>query len=191
MKKLNFITFLTCLIIFGSFFVPWVAGSGSIVKPLDDGTSFFQKHEPTGLFHFFVKTARGTVDTATSIITTIDLERELKGYEIPIAEETTALRPRIYLIYLLPLVALFTFFNVLKKNQSFLGRTANFLIVAGIASFLYIRIGILNREGLFLKIEMLYGFYITYYAYFVLSLFSFLRIFSRQSGKTAKKRKKG
>ncbi len=190
MKIINFLIFIICLAIIASFFMPWIAGSGSLAKPLDDSTSIIQNVEPTGLFRAIVKTAKGTVDAATALISPIDLDRELKGYEIPIADEAEGLRPKIYLIYILPLMALIVFFAALKRKQTLAGKILRFVFVAAIASFLFIQVGSLNREGLFLKIEALYGFFLTLYGYMALCILTFVVIFSRQTIKSYKRKRR-
>ncbi len=190
MKRINLLIFIICLTIIASFFMPWIAGSGSLAKPLDDSTSIIQNIEPTGLFRVMVKTAKGTVDAATALISPINLDRKLKGYEIPIADETEGLRPKIYLIYILPLIALIVFFAVLKRKQTFAGKIFRFVFVITIASFLFIQVESLNRERLFLKIEALYGFFLTLYGYMALSILTFLKIFSRQTTKSHKRKRR-
>jgi hypothetical protein len=190
MKIINFLIVVVCIVIIVAFFLPWIAGSGSLAKPFDDGTSVIQKTEPTGLFRAIIKTAKGTVDTATAIISPIDLDRELKGYEIPIADETVNLRPRIYLIYILPFMALVSFFGTLKKKQSMFSRFLRFAIITAITSFLFLRVESLNREGLFLKIEALAGFFLTLYSYIALSILTFLSIFPRQITRHYSRKKK-
>ncbi len=190
MKLINFLIIIVCLVIMVSFFLPWIAGSGSLAKPFDDGTSMIQKAEPTGLFRAIVKTAKGTVDAATAIISPIDLDRELKGYEIPIANETEVLRPKIYLIYILPFMALVAFFGAIGRRQALAGRFLRFILITAIASFLFFKVESLNREGLFLKIEALHGFFLTLYGYIALSILTFLRIFCRQPIKSRSKKKR-
>ena len=190
MKVINFLIIIVCLVIMVSFFLPWISGSGSLVKPFDDGTSIIQKAEPTGLFRAIVKTAKGTVDAATAIISPIDLNRELKGYEIPIADETDGLKPKVYLIYILPFMALVAFFGALGRRQALAGRFLRFILITAIASFLFFKVESLNREGLFLKIEALYGFYLTLYGYIALSILTFSRIFFKQPIKLYNKKKR-
>lgn len=168
------------------FFSPWIAGSGSLAKPLDDGTSSLQKGEPTGLFKAIIKTAKGTLDIATSIVSPIDLDRELKGYEIPIAEETEGLKPRIYLIYILPLMAAKCLISVFKRRQRLLGKLLTFFIVTIIAVFMFLQVEILSREGVFVETTPLYGFFLTLYGYIALSALCFFKVFDSAGSKPRK-----
>lgn len=157
-----------------------------MAKPLDDSTSFLQKGEPTGLFKAIIQTAKGTVDVATSIVSPIDLDRELKGYEIAIAQETEGLRPRIYLIYILPLMALKCLLSVLRRKKRLLNRLITFFIITAITLFMLLQIEALGREGVFVEIVPLYGFFLTLYGYIALSILCFFKMFDTSRPKSRK-----
>jgi len=70
------------------------------------------------------------------------------------------------------------------------GRFLRFILITAIASFLFFKVESLNREGLFLKIEALHGFFLTLYGYIALSILTFLRIFCRQPIKSRSKKKR-
>ncbi len=176
MRLFNLAIIIAVAFICLAFFMPWVAGKGSLAGPIDAITSIFE-NEPTGLVEVFSGAASGSIDFITQAISPIELDRQLAGHQLPVAAETEDLRPQIYLLYLLPVVALVCAFlgisgNKLKVFAAFVVAAAIFILMAG-------QISVLNTEGVFVKIQTREGFWYTLFAFAGLSLSLFLKLFSR------------
>ncbi|UCD55118.1 MAG: hypothetical protein JSV93_06320 [Candidatus Omnitrophota bacterium] len=102
---MNYIIIGLSALVVISFFLPWVKGTGSIVKPVEDSTKAIQDLKLT---KETAKTTRGVVDTLTETLAAISLKRTLAGYQIPTSKNKGIKRIGIvrYLLYSLPLVAI-------------------------------------------------------------------------------------
>lgn len=178
MKVLNFIIICFSVLAVVSFFMPWVNGAGSIVKPVDDSTKPIQNLEPTGVTKGTVKTTRGIIDTLTETLISIRLKRTLAGYQIPISKNKGIKRigAAIYLLYTLPFMAVLCSAFVLMSKRKKIFDLFTFLIALIVFILLYKQISTLNKEGLFVKIQAGKGFWLTLYSFLGISLASFIKL---------------
>lgn len=178
MKILSFIIVFFSILAVAAFFMPWVKGAGSIVKPVDDSTKPIQDLEPTGMARETVKTTKGIIDTLTGTLVPIKLKRTLAGYQIPISEDKAIKRigAVVYFLYILPVIAILAAAFNLTPNRGKITVLSTFLVTLAVFVLMYKQVSALNREGLFVKIESCKGFWLTMYSFLGISLAAFIKL---------------
>ena len=178
MKILSFIIICFSILAMLAFFMPWVKGAGSIVKPLDDSTKPIQDLEPTGIASGTVKATKGVIDTLTETLAPIKLKRTLTGYQIPIRENGGIKRIGgvVYLLYALPVIAILCAAFDLTANRRKIFDLVTFLIALTTFILLHKQVSALNREGLFVKIQACKGFYLTMYSFLGIGIAAFIKL---------------
>ncbi len=178
MKILSFIIVFFSILAVVAFFMPWVKGAGSIVKPVDDSTKPIQNVEPTGMVKETIKTTRDIIDTLTETLVPIKLKRTLAGYQIPISDDKAIKRigAVVYFLYALPIIAILCATFSLTPNRGKITVLFTFLITLAVFVLMYKQVSALNREGLFVKIESCKGFWLTMYSFLGISLAAFIKL---------------
>lgn len=175
-KIFNIIIFCLAVLIAVSFFMPWLEGEGSLLKPLDDSTKSLQKKDITGLAKGSITLSKRITDNITQAITKKKLKQTLKGHQIPQAATKKPISV-VYLLYLVPVLPFFCWwFSVLGNRRRFFDLIAAFIALGVFAVFI-LQIDALNHEGLFIKIRSCCWLPITiklFLAIGVLAVFKFL-----------------
>lgn len=168
---------IACVAVY-SFFMPWVTGEGSLVKPVDDMTKGIQKVDKTHVTQGITMIGKGVADTLTQAVIPIKLKKTLAGYQIPIYEyKEKAIGPKAYFLYVFPAAAIIcVLFSTMGNRRKLFGLLA-FLIALGIAFILYSQIGAFNREGLFAKIQACKGIFIMLYSFAAMTVVLFIKLF--------------
>ena len=182
MKALKFIIAFFSLLAVVAFFMPWIKGAGSTVKPVDDSTRAVQDLEPTGVTKGAIKVTKGIVDILTETLTPIRLKQTLAGYQIPISKnkQIKKIGVVIYLLYALPVAAIICAIFGLKRRRKKMLDLFTFLIALAVFILMYKQVSALNREGLFAKIQVCKGYWLTLYSFLGISLASFIKLLMRR-----------
>lgn len=182
MKVLKFIIISFSLLAVIAFFMPWIKGAGSIVKPVDDSTKVVRDLEPTGITKGAIKTTIGVLDALTEALTPIRLKQTLAGYQIPISKnkQIRKIGAIVYLLYALPVMAIICAVFSLKSGHKKMFDLFTLLIALIVFILLFKQVSAFYKEGLFIKIQACKGYWLTSYSFLGISLASFIKLLMRK-----------
>lgn len=164
------------------FFMPWVEIKGNILKPITDSTKIIQEKDFTGISKQAARVTEGIGDAIAGALTGKKLHYTFKGHQIP---QATVKRTgsKIYLLYLVPLGAIFCFILTILGNRrkqldfiaAFIGFTLFFTLHKQAVFF--------NQKKLLLDIKELWGFRASIYLFLALGILSLLKaVFRKKTG---------
>ncbi|MFH1656052.1 MAG: hypothetical protein ABH954_05535 [Candidatus Omnitrophota bacterium] len=179
LKIFNFIIFCLAVLIIVSFFMPWVQGEASLLKPIEDSTKAIQESDFTGLARGSIKISRKIVDSITQALSGKKLNQTLKGFQIPLVAAEKG-RRIVYLLYIVPVFAILCWWlSVLGNRKKYFDATAA-LIALGIFAIFYKQMSVLNREGLFVNIKACCWLPITINSFLAIGVLAFLKFYCRE-----------
>ncbi|MFC1703207.1 hypothetical protein ACFL1E_00290 [Candidatus Omnitrophota bacterium] len=181
-QKISFLIFCVSVVIIIAFFMPWVTGSGSIIKPLADSTKVIQDVDFTGVAKTTVTITKGVVDGFTALFTGKKLKLTLSGYQIPLEfqEETGNI---VYLLYFLPLFALLCAWSSVYRKYTRFFDVVSGLAALGMFAFFYKHLSVIDQERLFADIEVCTGLQVVTHSLLALGILSLMKSLFDKRGK--------
>ena len=175
---LNIVIILLSIIVIGAFFMPWVTGSGSLTKPIDDATRIFKKLDITKVTTGVVNFGRKAVDTVTGAISPIELKKILKGYQIPISDNAGIGRIgfKVYFLYVFPISAFFCIVLCTLSYKKKVYDLIAFFITLVVFIALYMQVAAFNHQGVFIEVRACDGFWLTLFGLLTIVILTFMKL---------------
>jgi hypothetical protein len=177
LTALNF--FIACFsaVIMIAFFMPWVSGRGSLIKPVNDTAMVISQIEPTAIVRRTIGFAKNVFDMFTQVVTGKQLHQTFSANTV-IWAERKSIGPLVYLLYIIPgaavISAVLSFASCRRKTFDMIV----FILSSSIFSALvYGLIKILTYNGMFVEIKIRQGYWLTLISFLLISLFSLTKLF--------------
>ncbi len=179
---MNLVAALLATVAVYAFFLPWIAGTGSVFQPIDEVTGIFQKIDFTGLTKNMIGISKNVVDGISHFLSGGKTRQTLSGYEIPFSDDPSIKKmgPMVYVVYLPPALAVICALLMFAGNSKY-GRDFLAGIIAWGTYFItQSQLVTLNQKKLFVTIESSDGFLLMIHALMGLGLCALAKLLIRR-----------